>query len=223
MPARSPDSSAVAHATTRLPPRERRRILLDLAKRRQRPGTGSATSFLRRRTAVHPWPDLRPILEGLRWAVIGGVATRAYMPERTTFDLDIVVHPDDAEEAWRRLERAGFVPAGPLAIPGRIWTAPDGVEVDAVEGRYDWIDEALASPAADEAGLPVIGLPYLVIMKMTSSRGVDLGDLTRMLGLASEDQLALVRRALARHAPEDQEDLETLIYLGQQEFREADG
>ena len=40
---------------------------------------------------MNSWPDLRKILKGILWVIIGGVATRAYMPERMTKDLDILV------------------------------------------------------------------------------------------------------------------------------------
>ncbi len=39
---------------------QRRRILIDRCRRRIRPGTGSGPEFLQRRTAMNPWPDLRP-------------------------------------------------------------------------------------------------------------------------------------------------------------------
>lgn len=166
---------------------------------------------------MHPWPDLRETLRGLRWAVAGGVATRAFMPERMTKDLDIVVHPDDMASMWQRLEAAGFRPGVPLGIPGRAVEAPDGAELDVIEGRFDWIDDALATPVEDPAGLPVLDLPFLVLMKLAASRTVDLGDIARMLGLASDAQLAAVRAAVARFTPQDVEDLGSLIFLGRQE------
>lgn len=43
-------------------------------------------------------------------------------------------------------------------------------------------------------------------------------DLAKMLGLASEDELVRVRAVAARYAPEDIEDLEALVYLGQVEM-----
>jgi hypothetical protein len=50
---------------------------------------------------------------------------------------------------------------------------------------------------------------------MTSCRASDLGTI---LGLASEEELARVRAVVARYAPADTEDLESLIYLGQTEM-----
>jgi hypothetical protein len=60
-------------------------------------------------------------------------------------------------------------------------------------------------------------------MKMASSRGRDLGDLTTMLGLASEEQLVRVRAVVARYAPKEVEDMESLIYLGQVEMGKVPG
>ena len=57
---------------------------------------------------MNPWPDLRPILKGIQWAMIGGVATRAYMAERATKDMDIVVHERDGEATIKKLQDAGY-------------------------------------------------------------------------------------------------------------------
>ncbi len=202
----------------RLTPAQRRRFMIEFCRRRIRPGTGSSSEFLRRRTAMNPWPDLRPILEGIPWVIAGGVATRVYMPERSTKDLDILVHHQDGDEVRRRLEAAGYSYVSPLAIPGFLVRSPQGVEVDVIRGDYPWLDEALAHPRQDPAGYPVLDLPYLVLIKMAASRTRDLGDLGTMLGLASEADLARVRAVVARYAPADAEDLESLIYLGRVEM-----
>ncbi len=80
----------------------RRKLLLGMALRRARPGSGSADVFLRERTAMTNWPDLSEILTGISWAVVGPVATRTYMPERATQDLEILVIADDAREVGSR-------------------------------------------------------------------------------------------------------------------------
>ena len=92
-----------------LTPRQMRHFLINLARRRVRPGTGSSAEFMQRRTALHPWPDLRSILEGIDWMIIGGVATRAYMPERVTKDLDILVDRADGPEVIERMKKAGYL------------------------------------------------------------------------------------------------------------------
>jgi hypothetical protein len=82
--------------------------MIDMVKRRIKPGIGSSHEFMRKRTAKNPWPDLRPILKGIDWAIIGSVATRAYMSERMTKDLDIIVHQSDGEAVIKRLEQVEY-------------------------------------------------------------------------------------------------------------------
>lgn len=55
------------------------------------------------------WPDLTSILSSIRWAVIGAVATRLYMPERMTQDLDIVIRTVDGSQVRQKLAEVGFI------------------------------------------------------------------------------------------------------------------
>lgn len=198
--------------------RARRRLFLDIARRRVRPGTGSGSCFLERRTATRRWPDLTSILADILWAVIGGVATRAYMPERVTQDLDILISQADAKEAHVHLCSAGFAYLQALSIGGTVWRAPEGILLDVVESPEPWAAEALRQLQADPQGLPVLSLPYLALTKVHSSRTQDLADASRMLGLASEEQRQATRRVFARWLPDALEDLESLIALGELEL-----
>jgi hypothetical protein len=198
---------------------QRLRMLIDIAKRRIKPGTGSSYEFLQRRTAMNVWPDLRPMLKGIKWVVVGGVATRAYMPERSTKDLDILIRQQDSDEVMERLEVAGYTKVSRLAVPGFLFHSPDNVEVDVIFGDYPWLDEALSNPNRDEARYPILDLPYLVLMKMNSGRGRDFGDVTTMLGLASDEELKRVRKVIKKYAPDLKDDLESLIYLGKMEMK----
>ncbi len=201
---------------------QRRRFLIGFCQRHIQPGTGSGREFLQRRTASNPWPDLRSVLQDIPWAVVGAVATRAYMPERATKDLDILVRQEDSHEVRERLEAAGYQYITQLAIPGFLVQSPQGIEVDVILGDYPWLDEALARPRQDQAGYPVLDLPYLVLMKMAASRSRDVGDLGTMLGLASEEELVSVRAVVARYAPTEIDDLEGLIYLGRLEMQQEE-
>lgn len=89
-----------------------------------------------------------------------------------------------------------------------------------IEGREAWWAAALheAQSNRDAQGLPVLPLPYLVLMKFNASRTIDLGDITRMVGLADADALAQVRNVFRQYAPNDVEDLESLIRLGKLEM-----
>ena len=166
---------------------------------------------------MNPWPDLRPILKGIEWAIVGGVATRAYMPERMTKDLDIIVHERDGEAVIKRLEQAGYRIASHLAVPGVLMLSPDGIELDVLFGNYPWLREALDQPAQDPAGYPVLKLPYITLMKMGAQRAQDWADVSRMLGWASDADLDEVRAVVKQYAPEDLEDLESLIFIGKKE------
>lgn len=166
---------------------------------------------------MHPWPDLRSILQDIPWLIVGGVATRAYMPERATQDMDILIRRADGDRVWQKLHSAGYTRVSDLAIPGFVARSPENIELDVLYGDDTWLNEALQHPETDAAGYPVIGLPYLVLMKLASAPAQDMADLARMLGLASDTQLVHVRDVVHRYAPDEAEDLEALIYLGQLE------
>lgn len=200
-----------------LTPRQIRRFMINMLLRRARSGTGSSHEFIQRRTAMNPWPDLRPILKGIDWAIVGGVATRLYMPERMTRDLDILVHESNEAIVIAKMQSAGYQISSRLAIPGVLMLSPAGVEVDVLFGKYPWLDEALKNVAADEAGYPTIGLPYLILLKMDAQRAQDWADVSRMLGWASESDLDSVRTVFQRFSPADLEDLESLIFIGKKE------
>lgn len=167
---------------------------------------------------MEKWPDLREILDGIPWVVVGGVATRAYMPERKTMDMDILVHANDGAEVMERLQAAGYEIVSPLVVPGYLTRSPKGIELDVIFGKEKWVREALSQPNVDRANYPTIPLPYLVLMKLKANRGRDVGDMSTMLGLATPQERDQVRRVVAKYSPEDVDDLESLIYLGEKEM-----
>ncbi len=218
-----PPSIAKIAPDGNLSPRQLRRLMIEMVSRRVKPGAGSSPEFLKRRTAMISWPDLRPILTGVPWALVSGVATRAYMAERATKDMDIIVHERDGKAVIARLQEAGYQLVSPLAIPGYVLRSPDGTELDVIFGRYRWLEQALSAPKQDPAGYPVVGLPYLVMLKMESQRPQDWADVSRMLGWASEADLDEVRKIIKKFAPEDMEDIESLIFIGKKERENPTG
>ena len=197
-----------------------RHALIEIALRRQRPGSGSSRQFLLERTAEMAWPDLSPVLGSIPWAVVGAVATRRYMPERMTRDLDVIVAVADGAAVRERLSVAGYYPLGTLSIGGNTWRAPSGVEVDVLECRAIWCIKALAEARVkrDDQGLPVLPLPDLVLLKMASGRAQDVADMARMVGQAEPAALDAVRAMVTTYAPTDLEDLESLVALGRMEM-----
>jgi hypothetical protein len=204
--------------------KQSRKILIKIAQRKRGTGTGSHLSFLRERTTQMVWPDLTSILSPIRWAVVGAVATRLYMPERMTQDLDIVIQTVDGSQARQKLAAAGFVYRGELSIGGSSWTAPNGELIDILEGNDVWWTEAIADAQSnrDAQGLPVAPLPYLVLTKFQAGRVQDIADVTRMLGQAGEATLDAVRVLFAQHAVKDLQDLESLIELGRLELQSSE-
>jgi hypothetical protein len=201
-------------------PSEVRSQILAIARRRQKPGTGSSQEFLRRRTAMKQWPDLTEILGEIHWATVGAVATRHYMPERATVDLDVLVARAAAAAVRARLKDHGFRYTGELSVGGSTWIAPDGTGVDVLESDESWVGNALvqAQQNRDLQGLPVLPLPYFILMKLRSGRAQDIADVTRMLGQASDEQLETVREVIRRLQTDALEDIESMITLGRLEF-----
>jgi hypothetical protein len=167
------------------------------------------------------WPDLTDVLGDVRWATVGGVAIRHYAPERATIDLDVLIPRGAAPTARQRLQAAGFHYEGELSVGGSTWTAPDGTPVDALEADDPWVAEALeqATGNTDLQGLPILPLPYFVLMKLRSGRTGDIADVTRMLGLAEDAGLDAVRDVIRRWEPDAVEDLESMIVLGRMEMQ----
>lgn len=202
---------------------EQRREFLAIANRRARAGSGTDPLVLRERTAHYGLPDLQFLVGRIEFAVVGGLATRLYMPERMTLDADIIVRASDLPATESCLREARCRKVGPLAIGGSVWKTPGGWALDVMALDEQWIDDALHTTVKGPNGLPYVALHYLVVMKLASSRAQDLADISRMLGETDGPTLEIVRRAVARHRPQDAEDLESLIRLGRLEFESPQG
>ena len=172
-------------------------------------------------------PDLASTLLGVRYVVVGGIATSLYMPARTTKDVDVLVTLADAPVVEQALRNAGAALVGPLSIDnplqieGDTWRLPDGSDLYVLRSSRPRAAEAVSRPNRCVAGPPVVALPYLVLMKLAASRGVDIGDLTRMLGAADDWALGEVRAVVRHYLPDAVEDMESLAELGRLEFQPA--
>jgi hypothetical protein len=197
---------------------QKRKFFLGLAIKRAKPGSGSSLTFLQKRTWSYPVNDLRSILKSAPFVVAGDVATRLYMPERMTLDIDILIKANDKNLIYQDLINAQAKKIGELSIAGSQWQLSDNTALDVLEVEGNWVDAALSKPNYSPDELPVIALPYLVLMKLSASRPQDLADVSRMLGLASEKDLSEVRQVIALYLPTATEDLDGLIALGKLEI-----
>lgn len=210
--------------------RDRRRFFITRGLRKRRFGTGSDVAALmdlpREDLAVSP----ETLFGDIPFCVIGGVATRAYMPERNTKDIDFLIGPDDFAAAEQRLRDAGYAPVrsgdelafigSMLELFGRCWQKGD-IFIDVISSRQPWVHDALMQNARDQRGVRVIGLPYLVLMKLDASRGQDQADLERMLGRLQPAEVDAVVAIVARHLadPQAAEDVRHYALLGQFEYQ----
>ena len=79
------------------------------------------------------------------------------------------------------------------------------------------VTEAINSPNYAPDGLPVVDLPYLVLMKLIAGRSQDIADISRMLGVAEDWQLQRVNVVIGKYLPSAIDDLESLLVLGKLE------
>lgn len=165
------------------------------------------------------FPDISKYLPSGSWAVVGAAATRLYMPERATNDIDILIRAEDSAMVREHLERMGAVYQSKLSIGGSSWILPDGFPLDVIEGQETWVSQAIAEAQKNRGaeGFPILPMPYLILMKFQASRVQDIADISRMLGQATENQLNEVRTVFTTWLPSEAEDLESLILLGQME------
>lgn len=93
-----------------------RKQFITLVRKRVQPGSGSRLEFLNTRTWNYPVTDIRSIILTTPFVVVGGVATRLYMPERMTLDLDILILTSDALQLYQELLAGGARREGSLSI-----------------------------------------------------------------------------------------------------------
>lgn len=195
---------------------------LQIALRRAARGTGSSAVFLDRRTAMIPTPDLGAILGSTPWVLVGGLALRAYAPERMTLDVDIMIHADDEAPAKAAFAAAGYTITGPLTIGGfSAHPADGGAPIDVLTSSAPWLAEALAQPTPDPAGLPAMPRPYLLLLKLQAGRTQDLADVQRLLRGTSDTERAAMRVIIEQYAADLSEDYDALVTLADLEFGET--
>ncbi|GAC1406285.1 MAG: hypothetical protein NVSMB64_11850 [Candidatus Velthaea sp.] len=164
------------------------------------------------------------------YAAIGAIGARWYMPERKTFDIDLLIAPESLEVARRSLREHGGRFIDELAFPhtllglrGERWDVPNELPVDLIWSDQEWVSDALAVAEQDPTGVRYAPLWAIVVTKLDASRTKDQGDIARVLGFANDAALAETRRRVAELLPDEIDDLETYIRYGRLDVgREAD-
>jgi hypothetical protein len=81
-----------------------------------------------------------------------------------------------------------------------------------------WLDTALLAPAQDSAGYPVLGRPFLILLKLEAGRTQDLADVQRLLAYTASEERASIRTLIVAEQPELVEDYDSLCILADLEF-----
>jgi hypothetical protein len=178
------------------------------------------------RQVMRWWHEAARVLQqkGIQLAVTGAVAANQYMPPRHTGDLDLAVRLDDLRAAGDALRGGRWKLLGDLnlyaGLRGTAWEK-GGHEVDIVGLPGAWGDAAVADAQTNLLvdGLPTLSRGYVVTMKLISARPQDTADISRIGGAAPAEALDDIRRVVRRWRPQDVEDLEHMINLGQMEWR----
>ncbi|MFV0416821.1 MAG: hypothetical protein ACK5NG_10705 [Chthoniobacterales bacterium] len=76
-------------------------IILEIARRRQRPGTGSQIT-----ATIDFLSQMFQNILSVSCAIVDGQVTKAYMPERMTLDWDIIIFAEDEAKARKEFEKS---------------------------------------------------------------------------------------------------------------------
>ncbi len=165
-------------------------------------------------------PALHQILGSIPWVLVGGIALRAYIPERMTLDVYILVHQRDEERVRAAFLAAGYRVTGLLSIGGLSVQSVQASEppIDVLTRADVWLDDALAELVHDSAGYPVLGRSFLILLKLQAGRTQDLADVQRLVAHTSAEERTAYLQLIRRESPELIEDLESLYTLADLEF-----
>lgn len=169
------------------------------------------------------------ILRGFEIMLVDAHAAAAYAPPRQTKDVDCLIAHEHYAEAEGLLRDDGWTKTSDLAFFGSRLGLYGGAwhklstddDIDVLASPQAWAAEAfLATSSFDRSGTRVLGLPYLVLMKIDSARGIDQADLTRMLGRLDGDAVEEIVRTIERQYDDSQaaEDVRQYAALGRWEY-----
>lgn len=157
---------------------------------------------------------------GVRHAIVGGLAVGVHGWPRMTMDVDFLLAPGtNIGELLKGRHKA-------LRAPGyaALTTTARGVKIDFLTPDEDGPVGHLAAAvdaAEDVQGVPILGLAPLVAMKLYAGRARDQADVVEMLKALESDAAAeAIRRYLREHAPDLQDDFESLVVQAEVEWNQ---
>jgi hypothetical protein len=154
--------------------------------------------------------------QGLRYVIVGGMAAAYYQPARFTEDIDLMVLAEVSTTVEQALSQAGWTQLGIISFGGSSWQSPNGELINLLHAPdQSWVSAALDFPITTPEGLPVIDLPYLLILKLAATRAVDISDIVGMLQQANEPEKQRIRQVIATHRNDLLEDFDQFEAIAQ--------
>ena len=154
--------------------------------------------------------------ENLPYVIVGGMAAAYYQPARFTEDIDLMLLAEISTVVEQALSQAGWTQLGIISFGGSSWQSPNGELIDLLHAPdQSWVSAALDFPIKTPEGLPVIDLPYLLILKLSATRAVDISDIVGMLQQANEIEKQRIRQIIAAHRLDLLEDFDQFAAIAQ--------
>ncbi|MGB3294062.1 MAG: hypothetical protein WBB01_13835 [Phormidesmis sp.] len=152
----------------------------------------------------------------LSYVIVGGVASAQYQPARFTEDIDLMLLTEAFATAEKALRQAGWTQLGIISFGGSSWQSSDGELIDLLHAPDEtWVGPALAAPVKTLTGLRIIDLPYLLILKLSATRAVDISDIVGMLQHASDAEKQRTRHVIQTYRNDLLEDFEQFSAIAQ--------
>lgn len=156
--------------------------------------------------------------------ICGAWAANNYMAPRATQDVDIIVRPEDLDNAVDELKSKGYTLDGTIEVEPRnslkelhgFRLVNQGSLVPIIEiltCKDEWLEEAYIDSNTDLSGNKVLSIPYLTLMKI-DRRAKDAADLTQILGHATGDVLEKTKDVILKHNPNCTDDLANIVLIG---------
>ena len=152
----------------------------------------------------------------LRYVIVSGIASAHYQPARFTEDIDLMILAAESATVEQALFQAGWSQLGVISFGGSSWQSANGELIDLLHApNQSWVAIALDSPIKTSEGLQIIDLPYLLILKLSATRAVDISDIVGMLQHASDDEKQRIRQVIETHRSDLLEDFNQFCAIAQ--------
>jgi hypothetical protein len=139
-------------------------------------GAQNRTAGLKKIAMTPAIRELKKVMEGKRYVVIGGVAIRYWVQSRTTEDIDIAVMVSTLTKLRETLD----LEVGMLCST----TVISGTTVDFLDSsNFPWTQNAIRTAEMSDLGVPVAKPEYLILYKLQALREKDIDDIKNLLKL----------------------------------------